>query len=76
MENYTMNILERIGKLFGKGRPTLESLSVDDLKREHIAAESEWNKLIEESERIMGDDTQLKEDSAGISSLRIMPEHC
>jgi len=28
-----MSILERIGKLFGKGKPTLKSLSVDDLKQ-------------------------------------------
>ena len=69
------NTLERIGKLFGKGRPTLKSLSVDDLKREHIAAESEWNKLIEESEKFVGDDTQLKEEyktahAAGKTSLK------
>jgi len=57
-----MGILDRIGKLFGKGKPTLKSLSVDDLKREHISVETEWNKLIDESEKIAGDDSQLKEE--------------
>ena len=57
-----MSILERISKLFGKGKATLKSLSVDDLKREHISVETEWNKLIEESEKFVGDDAQLKEE--------------
>jgi len=57
-----MGILDRIGKLFGKGKPTLKSLSVDDLKREHISVETEWNKLIDESEKTAGDDAQLKEE--------------
>ena len=57
-----MSILERIGKLFGKGKPTLKSLSADDLKREHISVETEWNKLIEESEKFVADDAQLKEE--------------
>ena len=57
-----MTLLERIGKLFGKGKATLKSLSVDDLKREHISVETEWNKLIEESEKFVADDAQLKEE--------------
>ena len=57
-----MSILERIGKLFGKGKPTLKSLSVDDLKREHVSVETEWNRLIEDSEKIVTDDAQLKEE--------------
>lgn len=57
-----MGILDRIGKLFGKGKPTLKSLSVDDLKREHISVESEWNKLINESEKIANDEGQIKEE--------------
>ena len=70
-----MGILDRIGKLFGNNKPTLKSLSVDDLKREHIAVESEWNKLITESENSVRDDAQLKEEyktahTAGKLSLK------
>ena len=68
-----MGILERIGKLFGKDKPTLKSLSVDDLRREHITAESEWNKLIEESEKIASDDTQLKEEYKAAHSAGKLP---
>jgi hypothetical protein len=57
-----MTLLDRIGKLFGKGKPTLKSLSVDDLRREHISVETEWNKLIEDSEKVNADDAQLKEE--------------
>jgi len=70
-----MGILDRIGKLFEKSKPTLKALSVDDLKREHISVESEWNKLIEDSEKIATDDAQLKEEykaahTAGKLSLK------
>ena len=57
-----MQILDRLGKLFGKGKPTLKSLSIDDLKREHVSVETEWNKLIDESEKNTADDAQLKEE--------------
>ena len=57
-----MGILDRIGKIFGKGKPTLKQLSVDDLRREHTSVETEWNKLIEENEKIFGDEAQLKEE--------------
>jgi hypothetical protein len=57
-----MTLLDQLGKLFGKGKPTLKNLSVDDLKREHISVETEWNRLIDDSEKIATDDTQLKEE--------------
>lgn len=58
-----MGILERIGKWMNfQSRPTLKSLSLDDLKREHLAVESEWNKLLEESEKTGRDEEQLKEE--------------
>ena len=57
-----MGILDNLEKLFGKGKPTLKSLSVDDLKREHTSVETEWNRLIDDSEKIVTDDSQLKEE--------------
>jgi hypothetical protein len=55
-------ILDHIGKLFGKGKPTLASLTIDDLNRELTSVEKKWNDLLEESEKISGDEEQLKEE--------------
>ncbi len=58
-----MGLLEHIGKwMNGKSKPTLKSLSLDDLKREHVSVETEWNKLFEECEQAENDDIQLKEE--------------
>ncbi len=60
---FDMSLLERFGKFFvGKSRPSLKQLSLDALRREYIAVETELEKLGEENDRIECDDSQLKEE--------------
>jgi hypothetical protein len=46
-----MPISDFLSGLFGKRKPTLEQLSLDDLRRDQIKAENELDTLLKENEK-------------------------
>lgn len=57
-----MGLFDRLGSMFGKKKPTLAQVPLDDLKREQIGLQNELRKLENESDKLEREEKQLLED--------------